>query len=310
VYGPRTAHVERACSAVKPDAGDEAGRDARPASGFTSLTAQLGYNRAVASKRRPKLGQHFLASEAYRRRIIEALGLRGDDLVIEIGPGRGAMTELLAERVKQVVAAELDASLAEALQQQFLGKNIQILAGDILTTDLAAICRRHGVEGCFVFGNLPYYITSPIIHHLLDFAPWIRGMVLLVQREVADRLTALPGSRAYGYLSVLAQSYSEPRLAFVVPPGAFAPPPKVQSALVDFRMHSKFPDWVRDDQARFLEFVKRCFAQKRKNLVNNLSTTFARAYILKTLAGHHLPPSVRAEEMSVEQLAGLWQALV
>ena len=270
----------------------------------------MGYNRAVASKRRPKLGQHFLASEAYRRRVTEALSLRADDLVIEIGPGRGAMTELLAERVKQVVAVELDASLAEALQQQFLGKNIQILTGDILTTDLAAICRRHRVERCFVFGNLPYYITSPIIHHLFEFAPWIRGMALLVQREVADRLTARPGSRAYGYLSVLAQFHSEPRLAFVIPPGAFAPPPKVQSALVDFQVRAKFPGWRPEERARFLEFVKRCFAQKRKNLLNNLSTAFPRPYILKTLAGHHLPPSVRAEEMSVEQLAELWQALV
>ena len=302
--------MTRACPAAKPDAGGEAGRDARPGSGLTSLMTQLRYNRRVAFQRRPKLGQHFLASKSFRRRIIEALGLRADDLVIEIGPGRGAMTALLAERVKQVVAIELDPTLVEVLKRQFQGGNVEILAGDILTTNLADLSRRHGEERCFVFGNLPYYITSPIIHHLFEFAPWIRGMALLVQREVAERLTARPGSRDYGYLSVLAQFYSEPRLAFVVPPGAFVPPPKVQSALVDFRMRAKFPDWAPDDQARFLEFVKCCFAQKRKNLLNNLTAIFARAHIVQTLARHHLPPSVRAEEIGVEQLAGLWQALV
>jgi 16S rRNA (adenine1518-N6/adenine1519-N6)-dimethyltransferase len=263
----------------------------------------------VANIRRPKLGQHFLSSAGYRRRIVEALELRADDFVIEIGPGRGAMTELLAERVKQVVAIELDASLAEALQQDFRGKNIHILTGDILKTNLADHARRHQGEKCFVFGNLPYYITSPIVHHLLELAPSIRGMALLVQREVGGRLTARPGSRAYGYLSVLAQFHSEPRLAFVVPPGAFSPPPKVQSALVNFTMRAKFPGWLPEDRARFLGFVKRCFAQKRKNLLNNLTATFSREYILRALAGHHLPPSVRAEELTVEQMAELWQTL-
>jgi 16S rRNA (adenine1518-N6/adenine1519-N6)-dimethyltransferase len=274
------------------------------------LTAQLRYNRGVARQRRPKLGQHFLSSAGYRRRIVEALDLREDDLLVEIGPGRGAMTGLLAERVRQVIAVELDASLAEALQQQFQGKNIQILTGDILQTNLADLTRRHQAEKCFVFGNLPYYITSPIVHHLLEFAPTIRGMALLVQREVAERLTARPGSRAYGYLSVLAQFHSEPRVAFVIPPGAFSPPPKVQSALVDFRMRARFPEWSRQDRLHFLEFVKRCFAQKRKNLLNNLSATFGRAHVLAALAAHHLLSSVRAEELTVEQLAALWQALV
>jgi 16S rRNA (adenine1518-N6/adenine1519-N6)-dimethyltransferase len=264
----------------------------------------------VAHIRRPKLGQHFLSSAAYRRRIVEALDLRGDDLLIEIGPGRGAMTELLAERVRQVVAVELDASLAEVLQRQFIGKNIEILAGDILKTDLADLTRRYRTERSFVFGNLPYYITSPIVHHLMEFASAIRGMALLVQREVAERLTARPGTRAYGYLSVLTQLHSEPRVAFVVPAGAFSPPPKVQSALVEFRMRRKFQEWAQEDRARFLEFVKRCFAQKRKNLLNNLSVTFGRTRVLAALDRNRLTPSARAEELSVEQLAALWRALV
>ncbi|MBZ5514179.1 MAG: 16S rRNA (adenine(1518)-N(6)/adenine(1519)-N(6))-dimethyltransferase RsmA [Acidobacteriia bacterium] len=269
----------------------------------------MRYNARVVRTRRPRLGQHFLVSEGHRRRIIEALDLREEDFVIEIGAGRGAMTALLAPRVRHLVAIELDASLAEALAAQFQGKNVEILMGDILTTDLADLCRRQRVEKCLVFGNLPYYITSPIVHHLFKFAPSIRGMALLVQREVAERLTARPGSRAYGYLSVLAQLYSEPRIRLIVPPGAFSPPPKIQSALVQFLMRSKYPEWTPDDQARFLRFAKHCFAQKRKNLLNNLRASFQRARVIEALASHGLATSTRAEEMNLGQFADLWRDL-
>ena len=271
----------------------------------------LGYNAGVPSPRRPKLGQHFLTTKSYRQRIVQALPLQADDLVVEIGPGRGAMTELLAQRARAVVAVELDGLLAKALAQTLQpSARIEIIHADILSTDLAALCRGREVGQCFVFGNLPYYITSPIIHHLVSYAAVIRAMALLVQREVAARIVAQPGSREYGYLSVLAQFYSKPRLAFVVPPGAFSPPPKVQSALVNFQTRLKFSDWAADDPAHFLEFVKRCFAQKRKNLLNNLMASFPRTRIIQALDSQDLPPSVRAEEMAVDQLADLWRGLV
>jgi len=270
----------------------------------------LRYNAGVARTRRPKLGQHFLISDSHRRRIVEALRLHTDDLVIEIGPGRGAMTTLLAARARQVVAVELDPSLAEGLKRQVQQKNVEILTGDILTTDLAALCPRHGVEGCFVFGNLPYYITSPILHRLFAFAPWIRGMAVLVQREVAERLTARPGSRDYGYLSVLVQFYSEPHIVMNVPPGAFSPPPQVQSALVDFKMGPHRPGWADTQRKRFFEFVKNCFAQKRKSLLNNLARKYGRERVLRVLGGFQLAPNVRAEEMTVEQFAALFDLLV
>jgi 16S rRNA (adenine1518-N6/adenine1519-N6)-dimethyltransferase len=264
----------------------------------------------VAHIRRPKLGQHFLISDSHRRRIVEALRLHPDDLVIEIGPGRGAMTTLLAARSRQVVAIELDPSLAEELKRQVQQKNVEILTGDILTTDLAAFCRRHGVERCFVFGNLPYYITSPILHRLFAFAPWIRGMAVLVQREVAERLTARPGSRDYGYLSVLVQFHSQPRVVMIVPPGAFSPPPQVQSALVDFKMGSRRSGWADPQRGRFFEFVKNCFVQKRKNLLNNLARKYGRECVLRVLGGLQLAPNARAEEMTVEQFAALFDLLV
>lgn len=256
--------------------------------------------------RRPKLGQHFLVSPGYRHRIIQALPLEPDDLVIEIGPGRGAMTELLAERVRHVVAIELDAALASGLKERLHAQGrVEIIQGDILSADLAALCRERQAENCFVYGNLPYYITSPIIHHLMDSASWIRGMALLVQREVAERLTAGPGSREYGYLSLLAQLHCEGRIALRVPPGAFSPPPKVHSALVEFKMRPKFPHWSPRERARFLDFAKVCFAHKRKNLLNNLAGQFGREAVQRALTACGISPSTRAEQMTTEQLAQL-----
>jgi 16S rRNA (adenine1518-N6/adenine1519-N6)-dimethyltransferase len=258
----------------------------------------------------PKLGQHFLADAGYRRRIAQALPLRPDDLVIEIGAGRGAMTTLLAERGRRVVAIELDRELANHLLQKFKGDaRIEVLAVDILATDLGEICRRLESAKCTVFGNLPYYITSPIIHHLFAAEEWLRGMTLLVQREVAERLTAGPGTRAYGYLSVLAQLHSQPRLLFSVPPGAFSPPPKVHSALVDFRMKTKLPGFNSRDRAEFLDFVKRCFSQKRKNLLNNLSGDYTRARVERELASLGMSPKLRAEQLTLEQFAALFARL-
>lgn len=261
-------------------------------------------------RRRPKLGQHFLADPAYRRRIAQSLAVEPDELLIEIGAGTGAMTKLLAERAARVVAVELDASLAEKLRDKFRrDSHVEVLEGDILSTDIAAICRSHGAERCFVFGNLPYSITSPIIHHLFKFRSSIRAIAVLVQREVAERLTAAPGSRDYGYLSVLAQLFSQPRALFAVPPGAFAPPPKVQSRLVEFSIVPKFPNWEAADHSRFLDFVKRCFAQKRKNLLNNLTPIYPRRRLGQVLKGLGLPSTIRAEQLKLEQLALIFEAL-
>ena len=137
------------------------------------------------------------------------------------------------------------------------------------------------------------------------FRTRIRSMALLVQREVAGRITAEPGRRAYGYLSVLAQIYSQPRVVLAVPPGAFSPPPKVHSALVSFAMQTKFPEWPTEDYERFLEFVKRCFAQKRKSLRNNLARTHGRRRIEEELSRLDLSPDVRAEQLTIQQLAYL-----
>lgn len=270
----------------------------------------MRYNSAMAGTRRPKLGQHFLASPGYRQRIVDALPLHPEDLIVEIGPGRGAMTALLADRARRVVAVELDEKLAQDLTVEFQADlPVEIIHADILSTDFSSLCRKYGSDQCFVFGNLPYFITSPIIHHLMDSARWIRGMALLVQREVAMRVTARPGSRDYGYLSVLVRLHSEAIIALRVPPGAFSPPPKVHSALVLFSMRPEFPDWTPKERAQFLGFVRQCFSQKRKNLLNNLAGKFGREPTMAALAANEMLHSARAEELPIEKFAALWRTL-
>jgi len=259
---------------------------------------------------RPKLGQHFLHDSRYRARILEALSLDGSDVVIEIGPGRGAMTGLLAERAHKVIAVEVDQRLAEGLHETFQDEpKVEIVIADILRADITALCRKEGIPRAFIFGNLPYYITSPILHHLFAQRECIRSMGLLMQREVADRLTSAPGSRDYGYLSVATQVYTEPCTTLAVPPGAFSPAPQVQSALVTFGMVAKFPQWPQTAYGRFLEFVKSCFAQKRKNLVNNLSCSFPRSVIVEAIEAVGKSATSRAEQLSPDELAMLFESL-
>ena len=220
------------------------------------------------------------------------------------------MTELLAAQGRQVVAIEVDRELARTLREKLVNKrSVEIIEADILLTDLAALCRRYQQERCFVFGNLPYYITSPILHHLFDFSGCVRGMGLLVQREVADRLSALPGSRDYGYLTVLTQLYANPRIEFGIPPGAFSPAPKVDSALVTFEMKPKGSELPPDELKALLDFVKLCFAHKRKNLLNNLDSSFSRQRVEQELAGMSLPATARAEELAPPQFQQLFHRL-
>ena len=260
--------------------------------------------------KRPKLGQHFLTSDTYRRRIAESLSIRPNDLVIEIGPGDGAMTGLLAERAAHVVAVELDSGLAASLAMKLAGiANVEVVRADILETDLGEICRRHDRAAAYVFGNLPYYITSPILHHLLEAPERIRAMACVVQVEVAGRITARPGTRDYGYLSVLAQLHSVPQLRFRIPPGAFSPPPAVVSALITFEMLTQRP--VPDDSRQgFLDFAKHCFAYKRKTLANNLAARYGADRVRGELRVLGIKETARAEELPVIDLARLFDKLI
>jgi 16S rRNA (adenine1518-N6/adenine1519-N6)-dimethyltransferase len=241
---------------------------------------------------------------------MDALDLAAGDVVFEIGPGRGAMTALLAERSRKVIAIEIDRALAQRLQEDFPEKSrVEIILADVLRVDFASLCRQEGIAQAFVFGNLPYYITSPILHHLFAQRDSIRAMGLLMQREVADRLTAEPGTRDFGYLTIATQLYSQPQVAVSVPPGAFSPAPKVQSSLVTFTMKAKFERWPPATCDAFLEFVKRGFAQKRKNLLNNLGGFYPRRRIMQAFERAGKPANLRAEQLSIEELAGIFECV-
>ena len=251
--------------------------------------------------RKPKLGQHFLADTRVRQRIVEALRLTREHTVIEIGAGAGAMTGLLAERAGRVVAVELDAKLAAGLREKFASDpRVEVVEGDILRVPL-------DYPGVKVFGNLPYYITSPILLRLFEQAHQFEDLVVMVQKEVAERLAAAPGSRDYGLLTVTARFYTQPKLLFTVPPGAFRPPPKVDSALVRLRPERK--QVPGGDERGFFRLARASFARKRKTLVNNLKGLYPAGRLMAAMEQAGIPARARAEEVPLEQFFALYSAL-
>jgi 16S rRNA (adenine1518-N6/adenine1519-N6)-dimethyltransferase len=260
---------------------------------------------------KPKLGQNFLVDPEATQRIADSIGDLKGRTVVEIGPGRGAITAALAERAAHVLAVELDPHLAAALRVQFLldtAASVTVMHEDILQFDFAAAAQAAG-ERLLVVGNLPYGITSPILLKLAASHAALDRAVLMVQREVADRVVAEPGSREYGLLSVTMQLYGPAQRLFTLPPEAFSPPPEVHSTVFRWRFAPRFAE-LEVDEAAFLGFLRTCFAQKRKTLANNLRASgHAPAAIVAALAEAAIEAQARAEALSVESLARLWHAL-
>jgi 16S rRNA (adenine1518-N6/adenine1519-N6)-dimethyltransferase len=260
-----------------------------------------------------KLGQNFLIDAQAVQRIVAALGELAGRTVVEIGPGLGAITDALAARARHVAAIELDRELAAQLRARFSSDRaapakVTVTEQNVLQYDFAAESERAG-ERLRVAGNLPYYITSPILlklaasHRALDLA------VLMVQREVAERVTAAPGSRDYGLLSVTAQMYGPVETLFSLPPAAFSPPPKVHSTVFRWRFAPRFAE-LGVEEAGFLRFLRQVFAQKRKTLANNLRAAgIAPAIAPRVLARSGIDLHARAETVPAEGLATLWREL-
>ena len=259
-----------------------------------------------------RLGQHFLTGHGWCERIIAAVAPKSDAVWLEIGAGHGEMTTLLARRAKQVIAIELDPPLARRLEDVAapLG-NVRVVPGDVLQLDLASLIASSLAprERVRVYGNLPYYITSPILHRLFESVERIASIDIVVQMEVAQRIAARPGRREYGYLSVLAQFHARPEILAKIPPGAFLPRPRVDSALVSMQMPGAGSTLGVTDTGAFFEFVKMCFAQKRKTLSNNLRAAIGEERTRLALAAAGIQPRARAEELSVPQFAALYRAL-
>jgi 16S rRNA (adenine1518-N6/adenine1519-N6)-dimethyltransferase len=259
---------------------------------------------------RQRLGQHFLTDPGWRQKIARAIGL-GTSLPqtpwLEIGAGRGEFTRLLLATNARVFAVELDASLASRLEAlRGTHANLSVIQGDFLKLELAEILPPGPVR---VYGNLPYYITSPILHRLFEFAGRLEAAHLVMQLEVAQRLAASPGSRSYGYLAVAAQYFTQPEIVLRVPPSAFRPQPKVTSALVSLRLPGQRAALAIHHERRFFSFVKMAFAKKRKTLVNNLCSLAAPEEARAALAGLGLRADIRAEQVSVAQLASVFSSL-
>ena len=261
----------------------------------------------MVAARKPKLGQNFLVDDQARHRIVDALGDVSERTVVEIGPGRGAITEILAGRVKRLVAVELDRALAAELRFRFREQaHVEIVEADVLTVDLERFAEADGTVD--VIGNLPYYITSDILLHLFSASSKLDRAVLMMQREVGERVAAAPGVREYGLLSATTQMYAEVEHLFTLPPSAFNPPPDVYSSVLRLHFAPRFAELGVNAQG-FDRFLKQAFAQKRKTLKNNLQ--FA-GYSAETLARGWpgaLEAQVRAEQVSLELMAELYRGV-
>lgn len=271
------------------------------------------------TRHKPKLGQNFLVDHGAARRIVEALGDVSNRTVIEIGPGEGVLTDLLVNRAKKVIGVELDRVLAAQLRMRYATRtNIEILESDFATVEFASILgRRPGPlhdlrptkpETVDVIGNIPYYITSEIVLRILALHRSVERAVIMMQREVADRLAAAPGSRDHGLLSATAQLYARVENLFTLPPDAFNPPPEVHSTVLRLTMAPRLEE-LQVEEEPFLRFLKLAFAQKRKTLANNLKGSYSGASIKAGLKLAGLRADVRAEAVPLQKMAALSRTL-
>ena len=256
---------------------------------------------------RKRFGQNFLTDEAVIARIVSAIAPKDDDRLIEIGPGLGALTCQLIQPLTHLTVVELDRDIIPKLkercskqktaQNQSSLSKLTILEQDALTLDLAPLATEGPLR---IAGNLPYNIATPLIFHLLEQSKYIADMTFMLQKEVVDRLAAHPGNRDYGRLSLMVQAVAEVESLFVVPPTAFNPPPKVDSAIVRLvpRAHPLVPD---DLKPLFGELVSLAFAHRRKTLQNNLKHRLPTSTII--LAG--VDPGTRAEQVSLDEFIKL-----
>lgn len=256
---------------------------------------------------RPKksFGQHFLHEKRYIDRIVSAIAPRDGDTVVEIGPGEGALTLPLLAAAGRLTAIELDTDLIPALRERAAAVGtLTIIQADVLTVDFTALAQQLGAPRLRIAGNLPYYISSPILFHCVEHAAAIEDMHFMLQKEVVDRMAAEPGSKVYGRLSVMLQLACKVTPLFVVPPGAFRPPPKVDSAVV--RLVPLPPEQLpKGDPAKIHAVVKAAFAMRRKTLSNTLKGLVEEG----TIRELGIDPRARAETLAPGDFVTLANAM-
>lgn len=257
-----------------------------------------------------RFGQNFLIDPHVLEKIIRAAGLTKEDLVLEIGPGIGTMTQYLAEAAGQVVAVEIDPKLIQVLEETLEGyANVRVINQDILKMDILALVQEeYGGQPLKVVANLPYYITTPILMRLFEDHVPLDTVTVMVQKEVADRMQAGPGSKDYGALSLAVQYHARPYLVANVPPNCFIPRPRVGSAVIRLTRHGQPPVQVEDEKLLFA-VIRASFNQRRKTLLNGLynspELSYTKEQIAAAIEGTGLSPAVRGEALTLEQFAAL-----
>ena len=257
-----------------------------------------------------KFGQNFLIDTHVLDKIIRAAEITKDDFVLEIGPGIGTMTQYLAQAAREVVAVEIDKALIPILQDTLSGfPNAEVIQDDILKVDIAELAaERNGGRPIKVVANLPYYITTPIIMSLFEHDVPLALVTVMVQKEVAERMQAGPGSKDYGALSLAVQYYADPYIVANVPPNCFMPRPNVGSAVIRLTRHKVPPVQVEDEKLMF-QMIRASFNQRRKTLVNGLNhspeMTLTKEQITKAVEGRGKGAGVRGEALTLEEFAKL-----
>ena len=269
------------------------------------METALDYTRRLlrqGAEAKKSLGQNFLVDDGVIEKIVGLTTLKPDRPLVEIGPGLGVLTRVLAQRVERLWAVELDQSKIRLLERELQGLPVELLHADALSLNLGEIW---GGRKGYLVGNLPYYITSPLINHFLDQANFLEGMTIMVQKEVADRLVATPGGREYGVLTVAVQVASEVTKVMTVPASSFWPRPKVDSAVVNFviRTYSGFSV----DKGAFFRVVRAAFSQRRKTLANSLASglTLSKTQTVALLEEAGIDAGRRAETLAIEELQAL-----
>jgi len=273
---------------------------------MVSIRTELAEHGIVPKK---GLGQHFLTDRNILNKVIETAGLDKGDIVLEVGSGLGMMTLVLAGQAKRVIAVEIDPRLTEILKEKTTDRpNVEVLQKDILEVDFHRLCEREG-QRLKVVGNLPYRISTPLLFRFIDSKETLSSLTLMLQREVAVRMTAAPGGKDYGLLSVFTQVVSDPSICFFVKPSAFFPPPRVDSAVIRAVWKNK-PVVSDQDMGWFKRVVKGCFGYRRKTLINGLKHSgLSSPETAERMGRAGIDPQRRPETLTIEEFARLAAAL-
>ena len=279
---------------------------------MTKLISPRRQLRELQIRPKKKLGQHFVVDPNVLRKIVDRAGLEGTDIIVEIGAGLGTLTAPLAARVQKVYALEIDQRLADVLRDQFSGsEQVEVIPGDALRYDFGALFQQWRRK-MKVVANLPYEISSPMIFRLFEERHCFSLFILMLQMEVARRVAARPGTKEYGPLSLWSQLYSRPGVLFAVPPQAFHPRPKVESAVVTFEILQE-PSVEVGDERTLQRVIRSAFAYRRKTLVNAIRlgefSHLSVEKIQQALQSARIDPALRGETLSLEQFRDLARAL-